>query len=170
MTTGKIIAFTRQTFVGKVMSLLFNMLSRLVITFLPRSKRLWNSWLHSPSAVILGCMHLFKLVLLYFGCIYSQEWFPGSYNSSIVRSLRNLPTDFHSEWVSEWVEVAPCLTLCNLMDYTVDGILQARILEWVAFPFSMKSSQSSNQTQVSHITGRFFTSWATRESQEYWNG
>ena len=53
LTTGKIIALTRQTFVDKVMSLLFNMLSRLVITFLPRSKRLLISWLQSPSAVIL---------------------------------------------------------------------------------------------------------------------
>jgi len=53
MTTGKTTALTRQTFVGKVMSLLFNMLSRLVITFLPRSKRLLISWLQSPSAVIL---------------------------------------------------------------------------------------------------------------------
>ena len=53
MTTGKIIALTWQTFVGKVMSLLFNMLSRLVITFLSRSKRLIISWLQSPSAVIL---------------------------------------------------------------------------------------------------------------------
>ena len=53
MTTGKTIALTRWTFVGKVMSLLFNMLSRLVITFLPRSKHLFISWLHSPSAVIL---------------------------------------------------------------------------------------------------------------------
>ena len=53
MTTGKTIALTRQTFVGKVMSLLFNMLSRLVKTFLPRSKRLLISWLQSPSAVIL---------------------------------------------------------------------------------------------------------------------
>ena len=53
MTTGKTIALTRQTFVGKVMSLLFNMLSRLVLTFLPRSKRLLISWLQSPSAVIL---------------------------------------------------------------------------------------------------------------------
>ena len=53
MTTGKTIALTRQTFVGKVMSLLFKMLSRLVITFLPRSKRLLISWLQSPSAVIL---------------------------------------------------------------------------------------------------------------------
>ena len=53
MTTGKTIALTRRTFVGKVMSLLLNMLSRLVITFLPRSKRLLNTWLQSPSAVIL---------------------------------------------------------------------------------------------------------------------
>ena len=53
MTTGKTIALTRRTFVGKVMSLLLNMLSRLVITFLPRSKRLLISWLQSPSAAIL---------------------------------------------------------------------------------------------------------------------
>ena len=53
MTTGKTLALTRRNFVGKVMSLLFNMLSRLVITFLPRSKHLLISWLQSPSAVIL---------------------------------------------------------------------------------------------------------------------
>ena len=53
MTTGKIMAVTVWTFVGKVMSLLFNMLSRLVIAFLPRSKHLFISWLQSPSAVIL---------------------------------------------------------------------------------------------------------------------
>ena len=53
MTTGKAIALTRWTFVGKVMSLIFNMLSRLVITFLPRSKGLLISWLLSPSVVIL---------------------------------------------------------------------------------------------------------------------
>src|SRR5574340_163252 len=53
MTTGKTIALTRQTFVGQVMSLLFNMLSRLVITFLPRSKHRLISWLQSPSAVFL---------------------------------------------------------------------------------------------------------------------
>ena len=53
MTTGKTIALTRWTFVDKIMSLLFNMLSRLVITFLPRSMHLLISWLQSPSAVIL---------------------------------------------------------------------------------------------------------------------
>ena len=52
------------------------------------------------------------------------------------------------------------------MDYTVHGILQARILEWVAFPFSRGSSQPRDRTQVSHNAGRFFTSWATREAQK----
>ena len=71
MTMGKTIALTRRTFVDKVMSLLFNMLSRLVITFLPRSKHLLISWLQSPSAVILEhlkikvshCFHWFPIYL-----------------------------------------------------------------------------------------------------------
>ena len=70
MTTGKPIALTRQTFAGKVMSLLFNILSRLVMTFLPRSKPLLISWLQSPSAVILEtkkiishCFHCFPIYL-----------------------------------------------------------------------------------------------------------
>ena len=63
MTTGKTIALTRQTFVGKVMSLLLNMLSRLVITFLTRSKRLLISWLQSPSAVILEPKKIKSLAL-----------------------------------------------------------------------------------------------------------
>ena len=58
-----------------------------------------------------------------------------------------------------------CPALCNPVDYTVPGILQARILEWVAVPFSRGSSQPRDQTQVSHIAGNFFTSWATRETQ-----
>ena len=59
------------------------------------------------------------------------------------------------------------------MDYTMElvhGILQARILEWVAFPFSREYSQPRDQTQVSHIAGGFFTSWAIREAQKYWSG
>ena len=70
MTTGKTIALTRRTFVGKVMSLLFKMLSRLMITFLPRSKRPLISWLQSPSSVILEprkivshCFHCFPIYL-----------------------------------------------------------------------------------------------------------
>ena len=60
--------------------------------------------------------------------------------------------------------------LCDPMDYTVHGILQARILEWVAFPSSRGSFQPRDWTQVSSIAGRFFTIWATREAQEHWNG
>ena len=59
------------------------------------------------------------------------------------------------------------LTLWNQMDYTVHGILQARILEGVAFHFSRGSSQLRDQTQISHIAGRLFTSWATREAQYF---
>ena len=77
MTTGKTIALTRWTFVGNIMSLLFNMWSRLVIAFLPRSKHLLISWLQSPSAVILKppkiksalfllFPHLFAMILFFF--------------------------------------------------------------------------------------------------------
>ena len=79
----------------------------------------------------------------------------------------HIATQLHSFHMlaSEWVKVAQlCPTLCNLMDYTVHGILQARILTWVAFPFSRGSSQSRDQTQVSCIAGGFFTSLATRDA------
>ena len=75
---------------------------------------------------------------------------------------------FWMKW-SEVLVVQSCLTLCNCMEYnplgsSVHGILQARILEWVAIPFSMESSWPKNWTQVSCISGRFFTHWATREA------
>ena len=60
-----------------------------------------------------------------------------------------------------------CLKLCNPIDYTVHGILQARILEWVAYPFSSRSSWPRYQTKVSCIAGRFFTNWAIREDPRY---
>ena len=63
-----------------------------------------------------------------------------------------------------------CPTLWDPMVYTVREILPARILEWIAVPFTRGSSQPRDRTQISHIVGRFFTSWATREAQEYWNG
>ena len=76
------------------------------------------------------------------------------------------------QWVTscEW-KLLSCVWLFETpMDYTVHGILQVRILEWIAFPFSRGSHQPRYQIQVSHIAGRFFTSWATREAQEYWSG
>ena len=74
MATGKTIALTRWKFVGKVMPLLFNMLSRLVITFLPRSKCLLTLWLQSPSAVIVETKHGCSLVLLTSVSRPSREW------------------------------------------------------------------------------------------------
>ena len=58
----------------------------------------------------------------------------------------------------------------SLRPHIVYGILQAKILEWIAFRFSRGSSRPMDLTQVSCIVGRFFTSWATREAQEYWSG
>ena len=63
-----------------------------------------------------------------------------------------------------------CPTFCDPMDYRVHGILQARVLEWIAFPFSRGSSQPRDQTQVFCIAGGFFTSWATKEVQKFWSG
>ena len=75
--------------------------------------------------------------------------------------------NYSSQWkVKSKMKVAQsCLTLWDPMVYTVHGILQARILEWVAFPFFRGSSQPRDQTQVSCIAGGFFTSWATMEAQ-----
>ena len=78
MTTGKTIALTRQTFVGKVMSLLLNMLSRLVITFLPKSKHLLISWLHSPSAMILELKKIKFALFPHLFAIKWQDWMPWS--------------------------------------------------------------------------------------------
>ena len=77
--------------------------------------------------------------------------------------------------VSEWVKVAQlCPTLCSPKDCSlpgssVRGILQAGILEWVAFPFSRGSSQPRDRTQVSRIEGRLFTIWATQSTSYKWN-
>ena len=74
MTTGKTIALTRQTFVGKVICLLFNMLSRLVTTFLPRNKRLLISWLQSPSAVILEPKNIVCYCFYFFPIYFTMKW------------------------------------------------------------------------------------------------
>ena len=74
MTIGKTIALTRQTFVGKVMSLLFNVLSRLIIAFLPRSRRLLISWLQSPSAVILEPPEIKSSLFLLFPHLFALKW------------------------------------------------------------------------------------------------
>ena len=73
-------------------------------------------------------------------------------------------------WLNVKVKVTQsCPTHCYPMEDIVLGILQARVLEWVAFPFSRGSSQPRDWTQVYHIAGGLFTHWATREAQEYWS-
>ena len=85
-----------------------------------------------------------------------EEMLPWAFKSYLLRILG-------------W-KLLSCVQLCEAMDYTVHGILQGRIPEWVAFPFSRGSSQPRDRTQVTHIAVGFLTSWATREAQEYWSG
>ena len=81
----------------------------------------------------------------------------GGMKSKVISSFHKKA--FKASW-SEVKVTQLCPTLCDPMDYTVHGILQARILQWVAFPFSRETSQPRNRSQVSHIAGGFFTSWA----------
>ena len=120
MTTGKTIALTRQTFVGKVMSLLFNMLSRFVIAFLSRSKHLLISWLESPSAVIY--LRLQQLIAWPLGILWSV--------TKLCPTLCD-PMDY------------------SLPGSFVHGILQAKTLEWVAISSSRGSYQPRDWTHIS---------------------
>ena len=110
------------------------------------------------------------------GSCLTHHCMPGSqHSSSMVGCLLNW---WVNKWMDGWIRMRKlkvkvaqsCLTLCDPMDYTFHGILQASILEWVAFPFSKESSQSRDRTQVSFIADGFFTSWATRKAQEYRSG
>ena len=106
------------------------------------------------------------------GIVFFRELFAVVGFSSSIRSLFDIAPHFiltiHLKVKVKVTQLYP--RLCNPMDYTVHGILRARILEGVAIPFSRGSSQPRDKTQVSHIAGRFFTSWVTREAQEYWSG
>ena len=99
-----------------------------------------------------------------------KEPLSDSYQNSLFDICSNL-VELKQSSLWKWkvkVQVAQLSpTLCNLMDYTVHGILQARILDWVAFPFFRGSFQHRDWTQVSHVAGGLFTSWATRKVQEY---
>ena len=87
----------------------------------------------------------------------------------IVQTIQKLSKECRYKWIALWIlfrwsEVKvtqSCPTLCNPMDYTVHGILQVRILEWVAFPFSRGSSQTRDRTQISCTAGGFFTNRAS---------
>ena len=152
MTTWNIIALMRWTFVGKVMSLPFNMLSRLVINFLPRRKT------EKILIEVIKNIHLLPSFCL----------------PNIQHPHPRIPSFLLYVWTTCFLEseivlvTQSCPTLCDPMDCSlsgssVHGSLQARILEWVAIPFSRESSWPRDQTRVFSIVGRFFTIWATRE-------
>ena len=83
---------------------------------------------------------------------------------TVFKSLKKTPTRG-----TMWKSLSHVqLTLCDAMNYTVHGILQTKILEWVDFPFSRESTQPRDGTQVSHIAGRFFTNWTMREALMKW--
>ena len=161
--------------------------------FIPRcrsSEVLWtccSGLVYQTQQVLrLGACHysLFFMVHQFGNYRVSASFLPGGFSVKICPHDPQQPvlskTSFvyqkehfcsGSQYLFFLVKVAQsCLTLCDPMDYTVLGILQARILEWEASPFSMGSSQPRDETQVSRIAGGFFTSWATREAQEYWRG
>ena len=104
-----------------------------------------------------------NLIFSYMKLKVSQQTFKNTLLSTPFFSilLAVSPSNLHLSIVKV---TQSCPTLCDPMDYTVQGILQARILEWITFPFSRRSSQPRDWTQVSHIAGGFFTSWATRET------
>ena len=144
MTTGKAIDLTIWTFVRKATSLLFNTLLRLIIAFLLRSKHLLTPWLLSSCAVILEPKKIWQC----------------------QKNVQTTTQLYLFHMLAKWNELKisqSCLTLCDLMDYAIQGIIQARILKWVAFPFSRGSSQPRDWTQVSPTAGGFFTSWPTGE-------
>ena len=124
--------------------------------------------------VSLFFFHFFKVQLIYstvllvgiqqndcyiYLCVYFFRFF------SLINYYETLSIVLlYSRWKVKVKVTQSCPTLCDSMVYTVHGILQAIILEWVAFPFSRGSSQSRDQTQVSWIAGRFVTRWAMGEA------
>ena len=147
MTTGKTIALTRQTFVGKVMSLLFNMLSRFVIAFLPRSKCLLISWLQLISAVIVEPKKMksvtfstFSQSLLLLKACHIIRWKQSlHWQIDALRNVRSICVYVYAAAAAKSLQSCP--TLCDPKDgsppgSSVPGILQARTLEWAATSFS----------------------------------
>ena len=99
--------------------------------------------------------------------LYVNSMYKKMYTSHNTKDGREELEIYSCKFLILYVKVKvtqSCLTLCDAMDCTVHGILQARILEWVAIPFSRGSSQPRDWTQVSHIVGSFFTCWATMEA------
>ena len=190
MTTGKTIALTRWTVVGKVMSLLFNTLSRLFIAFLPRSKHLLISWLQSPFAVILEpkkiksatvstvspsiCHEVIGLDAMIF--VFWMLSFKPNFSRCSFTFIKKLSAAAAKSLQS-------CPTLCDPIDSSpsgspIPGILQARTLEWVAISFSNAWKWKVKVKSLSHIRLPASPWTAAHQAppslgfsrQEYWSG
>ena len=127
----------------------------------------WGIWrrnvnlLNTTVVLDIVCTSLQLIITVHLGGNYYTTQYCRGRNRGPLR-LNDLPKSQVKVKVTQ-----SCPALCNPMDYRVHGILQARILQWVAFPFSRVSSQPRDWTQVSRIAGRFFTSWATREAHQW---
>ena len=158
MTTGKTKALTRRTFVDKVMSLLFNMLSRLVITFLPRSKRLLVSWLQSLSTVILApknkVRHRFHYLPIYLqwsdrtGCHDLTIWILSFYSPYTLNKQGNNIQPWRTPFPIGNQSVVPCPVLTvSILAYR----FLKRQLRWSGIPISFRIFHSllwSTQSKV----------------------
>ena len=113
----------------------------------------------TPGFPVLHCLLEFAYTHVHWvsEAVLSHRFMCWSLSSQYVRLGWYLGIGVFKE-VKEVKVTQSCLTVCNPMDYEVHGILQAKILEWIAFPFSRRSSQPRHRTEVSHIAGRFFTS------------
>ena len=161
MTAGKTIALTRQTLVGKVMSLLLNMLSRLVIT----------TQIIRLIGTIESQLEIFILFIKVGGdnwmSIYSAKMnkIPLLGSGMCCRRVSWRPSFLWQCWVVLVPQLCPSLwdpTNCSPPGSSVHEILQARILKWVVIPFSRTSSRPRDQTRVSRVGGRRFNLWATK--------
>ena len=129
----------------------------------------WNEWMWDRLGTNKLCKHSAWPPLLFYvehgqsTCKWSRSLVISMLCPLLGAGRRSVPSASSLQNL-KWGKVAQsCLTPCNPMDYATHGILQARILEWVAFPFSRGSSQPRDQTHVSHIAGRFFTSYSDLE-------
>ena len=155
--------------------LFFSLVSRihcvLILELLKnkKNKKYWSFWKNRPNRMIL-----LRITGFLFFSIFDTQLFWDCQDTHLIfpyDTCLNLSSFFYVKIPlrHKKANIVKSGSL-GLVLYTLHGILQARILEWVAFPFSRGSSQPRDQTQVSHTAGGFFTSWATGEAQVYWNG
>ena len=143
----------------------------LLLLLLSHFSRVWLCATPETAA------HHYKEAILLLSCILwpaykFPAYFPACGHQACPARFHNHVSQFLGKKICVCMKAKTtqsCLTLCDPMDYTVHWILQARMLNLVAIPFSRGSSQPRDQAQVSHIAGGFFTSWGPREAQEYWS-